>query len=68
MSQLSATTCGSREVTDFVRGYLVDLRHVLTLAGATVLGKKPEEGEFLDQSPESLEEQTICILIQTDLL
>jgi len=41
----------------------IDLREILILAGAKVVDEKPEEGEYLDLSPEALDKTTIIDLI-----
>jgi len=42
----------------------IELSDVLTDAGATLIHEKPEEGEFIDLSPEALNKTTIIDLIK----
>ena len=42
----------------------LDFKQIMANAGATVVSEKPEEGEFIDLSPEAIDKTTIINLIQ----
>jgi hypothetical protein len=42
----------------------VDFREVLTMAGATVVDCKPDNGKYINLSPEALDKTTIVDLIK----
>ncbi len=64
-------TASNSEQATISREYLVnslvdslDFKEILTKAGANVVSKKPEKGEYLDLSPEALEKGSIINLLQ----
>jgi len=67
-------TSGNSDVTRHAREYLltktksiVDLAHILTLAGATVVNDAPDGIDYIDLSPEMLEKGSIISLLTKNI-